>query len=314
MAVVLAPLIAQHGVAYMAPAVILAAVFTVTSESTKLSRAVCSLVSDNVMKGFLNGLGCLVIKSQLAFFIALKGSSALPSAILLASLSAFITFSRPSVFKGIPSSLVAVTATTVLAQTLALPATTLAQVFGASTFKGGLLALPSLTGVPFSVPMSMGTLSIVAPIAMSIALVSILNNAKDDKALYALSLGNIASSAFGGFGGCGRIPNILLRLQTVKGLTFTLAVVMCALFAAPLFGAIPLASLAGIILTVGFLTLQPTATIDSANGALRGGSIGMIDFVALISTGLICYWVNMAAGIGVGVGVTLLGNALVTNR
>ena len=40
----------------------------------------------------------------------------------------------------------------------------------------------------------------------------------------------------------------------------------------------------------------------------------MIDFVALISTGLICYWVNMAEGIGMGVCVTLLGNALVILR
>jgi len=40
----------------------------------------------------------------------------------------------------------------------------------------------------------------------------------------------------------------------------------------------------------------------------------MIDFVALISTGLVCYWVNVAAGIGVGVGVTLLGNALMKNK
>jgi len=59
---------------------------------------------------------------------------------------------------------------------------------------------------------------------------------------------------------------------------------------------------------------QLTATVDGANGALRGGSIGMIDFVALISTGLVCYWVNVAEGIGVGVGVTLLGNALMKNR
>jgi len=31
-----------------------------------------------VIKGFLNGLGCLVIKSQLAFFIALKVRKKVP--------------------------------------------------------------------------------------------------------------------------------------------------------------------------------------------------------------------------------------------
>ena len=62
-AVPLAPLISQHGVAYMAPAVFMAAVLVMLCVATKLSRAV-SLVSDNVMFGFLNGLGCLLIKSQ----------------------------------------------------------------------------------------------------------------------------------------------------------------------------------------------------------------------------------------------------------
>ena len=48
-AVPLAPLVAKHGVAYMAPSVMLAAVLVVLTVATKLSRAV-SLVTDNVMK------------------------------------------------------------------------------------------------------------------------------------------------------------------------------------------------------------------------------------------------------------------------
>ncbi len=114
-AVPLAPLIAQHGVVYMAPAVMLAAALVMLVVATRLSRAV-SMVTDNVMKGFLNGLGCLLIKSQLGIFIALWGSPVLLSSLTIAGLSGLITLSLPAVFTAVPSSLCAVVATTAMAQ------------------------------------------------------------------------------------------------------------------------------------------------------------------------------------------------------
>jgi len=67
---------------------------------------------------------------------------------------------------------------------------------GASTFNGGLLALPSLTSVPFSVPMSMGTLSIVAPIAMSIALVSVSTHTHTHEDTYIHRYANVNTFDF----------------------------------------------------------------------------------------------------------------------
>ena len=63
-------------------------------------------------------------------------------------------------------------ATTALAQLLALPAPTLAESFGAASFSGGLSTLPSFKA--FSAPLSLETLQIVAPVAVSIALISVL--------------------------------------------------------------------------------------------------------------------------------------------
>eukprot|EP00802_Teleaulax_amphioxeia_P010287 Tamp_10313.p1 GENE.Tamp_10313~~Tamp_10313.p1 ORF type:complete len:530 (-),score=53.03 Tamp_10313:467-1990(-) len=342
-AVPLAPLIAQHGVVYMAPAVMLAAALVMLVVATRLSRAV-SLVTDNIMKGFLNGLGCLLIKSQLAIFIALQGSPALPSSLAIAGLSGFITLSLPAIFTAVPSSLCAVVATTAMAQVLALPAPTLAQSFGAAPFSGGLASLPSIASLPFgaaaaatgaaakTVPVSLDTLMIVAPVSISIALITVLETllarkvvatqlesatttAEDDQSLYALSSSNLVSCLFGGFGGCGLIPNTLLNLQsggrgTLSGLSYAVALALFTLLAAPLIGSIPLASLAGVMLTVGISTVQPAATIDGAKAALSGAPGGVVDFVALIATGLVCYFVDMASGIGLGVAITLLGNKI----
>ena len=346
-AVPLSPLIAQHGTPYMAPTVLCAAVLVLMTVATRLSRAV-SLVTDNVMKGFLNGLGCLLIKSQLAIFIALKGSAALPSALAIAGLSGFITLALPSVFTAIPSSLCAVVMTTAMAQVLALPAPTLAQSFGASTFTGGAGTLPSFAGLPFSaaspagkaaaaeaggVPFSTETLAIVAPAAISIALISVLEtllarkvvaaelkrdipDGQDEQALCALSFGNTASVLLGGFGGCGLIPNTLLNLQSggrgaVSGLSYSISLALFTLIAAPMIGSIPLASLAGVMLTVGLSTVQPEATVDGAKAALAGSPKAVFEFVALVATGLVCYFADMAAGIGLGVAITLVGNLVV---
>jgi len=123
------------------------------------------------------------------------------------------------------------------------------------------------------------------------------------------------SCLFGGFGGCGLIPNTLLNLQsggrgTLSGLSYAVALALFTLLAAPLIGSIPLASLAGVMLTVGISTVQPAATIDGAKAALSGAPGGVVDFVALIATGLVCYFVDMASGIGLGVAITLLGNKI----
>jgi len=237
---------------------------------------------------------------------------------------------------------------------MALPAPTLAQSFGASTFAGGLNTLPSFVGLPFSaavpagkmaakkaavaasgVPFSAETLAIVAPAAISIALISVLEtllarkgvaaelktdiaDGQNERALCALSFGNTVSALFGGFGGCGLIPNTLLNLQSggrrwVSGLAYSISLALFTLVAAPMIGAIPLASLAGVMLTVGLSTVQPEATVDGAKAALAGSPKAVFEFVALVATGLVCYFVDMAAGIGLGVLITLLGN-LVTSK
>ena len=58
------------------------------------------------------------------------------------------------------------------------------------------------------------------------------------------------------------------------------------------------------------LDIQPEATMQGASAALKGSGAAVTDFVALIATGLVCYFVDMASGIGLGVAITLIGKAL----
>ena len=72
------------------------------------------LVDDNIMKGFLNGLGLLLFKSQLEVFDSLSGG-ALKAAVGVAAASAAITKFLPLITEAVPSSLVAVVVTTLAA-------------------------------------------------------------------------------------------------------------------------------------------------------------------------------------------------------
>ena len=67
------------------------------------------------------------------------------------------------------------------------------------------------------------------------------------------------------------------------------------------------------MLCVGLSTLQPEATLACAKEALTFKSwSSVVELVALVSTGLMCYFVDMASGIGLGVILTISGEALVS--
>lgn len=310
-AVPLAPLIAQHGVAYMFPTVMLAALIEGTASLLKAGRLI-SLVTDSVMKGFLNGLGCLLFKSQLPVFLALSGAS-LSAAVGVAAVTALVTFFLPRVTTEVPSSLVGVVLATILTQVLALPVPTLADVSGAEIFAGGVAVLPSFSAFP-AVALSLATFKIILPVALSIAFISILEtllagkvvaeykaneggsaqsseeeSKSNNRMLAGLSTGTFAAGLFGGFGGCGLIPQTLLNMQSggrgrLSSLSYGVAMAACVVLAAPVIGTIPLASLAGVMLTVALSTVQPAATIEHAKAAVKASSPGArTDFVALVA-------------------------------
>ena len=101
------------------------------------------------------------------------------------------------------------------------------------------------------------------------------------------------------------LPDLLVAIQSLTACSWQVA--------APLIGSIPLASLAGVMLCVGLSTLQPEATLACAKAALTSKSwSSVVELVALMSTGLMCYFVDMASGIGLGVIVTVSGESLVS--
>ena len=326
----LAPLIMTHGVAYMTPCLILAAAIEAAFAALQLGRFV-SVVDDNVMNGFLNGLGCLLIKSQLATFGGLAGA-AFGWAVGVAAIAATITKFLPLLTTAVPAALVAVIVSTLGTAVLKLPISNLADVAGTATFQGGLSVLPTFAGLGWlALPGgALATMRIVAPAAVSIALISVLETllagkvvedcvasecmvfieqqppAKNNQLLGGLAAGNAASALLGGFGGSGLIPQTLLNMQCgghgrLSSISYAIALAALVVAAAPLIGAVPVAALAGVMLTVALSTVQFYWTCTAFDKAFRNPAENVrqrlracATFCALAVTSTTCYFVDSA--------------------
>eukprot|EP01036_Dinobryon_divergens_P029014 gene29014-38059_t len=186
----MAKLVESHGTQYMAAAVILSGLM----ES---------------MFGYL----------RLAPSGAWLSSALLAPTIAVTALCITIIRLLPIKFKKskIPPSLAGIVGATVASIALKLPVKSLSDSVGKSIFVGGVAALPVFQGVLETI------------LAERIACdsyrcrMSVFEMDDPDRTSIGLGLGNIVSSLFGGFGGCG----------------------LAVLVFSPLIGAIPMAALAG---------------------------------------------------------------------
>ena len=107
------------------------------------------LVPHPVMLGFVNGLAVVMTRAQLRHFYdpasgALLAGARATTMICLTFGTAAVIKLLPLLTDVLPASLTAITLASCVTRALRLPATTLGEVAGASTFTGGLAILPSL--------------------------------------------------------------------------------------------------------------------------------------------------------------------------
>ena len=147
---------------------------------------------------------------------------------------------------------------------------TLANVAGAETFVGGLSVIPKVT-LP-NVPFSLETLQVILPFAMTMAAVGcieslltmqLVDGMVDDgkrgstkQECVGQGCGNLASGLTGGIGGCALLGQSIINVQSGGGVSrwsgMSMALFLAAgiVFGAPLLGAVPVASLVGVMLLV----------------------------------------------------------------
>ncbi|HBS5871947.1 SulP family inorganic anion transporter [Klebsiella aerogenes] len=269
-ALVIGPMVHQHGVGYILPAVILAGIIQILFGICGIARLM-RFIPPPVMTGFVNALGILIFFAQVPHFWSRQ-----PLIVGLFVLTLLIVLWAPRFIKAVPAPLIAI----VLLTAYTVTSGQLLPTVGDEGAMGG--GLPGFNAL--AVPLDLNTLKIIWPCALSIAFVGLmeslltaklvddLTHTPSNKSRESAGLGiaNILAGCYGGIAGCAMIGQTIVnvemgkarsRLSTiVAGLVLLLLVTVLSQVMAK----IPMAVLAGVMVIVAVKTfswqsIRPTA-------------------------------------------------------
>lgn len=302
-ALVMGPMVREHGVAYILPAVLLAGAIQIAFGLCGFARLI-RFIPRSVMLGFVNALGLLIFFAQLSHV----WQQAWPVYVLFA-LTVAIVLLLPRLTSAVPSPLVAIAAATVLA---AVTGWAVPTVGAGGAAEGGL---PGLTN--WSVPLAYATLQIVWHTAVSVAFVGLLESlltaklvdemtgtrARLGKESWALGLGNVCAGIWGGIAGCAMIGqtvvNVAIGRARTRLSTLSAAATLLLLITAfsGVMARIPLVSLAAVMMIVALKTVD----WHSLRPATLQRMPWMETSVMVLTMGLTVATGNLAVGIAGGV-------------
>jgi SulP family sulfate permease len=277
--VVIAGIIAKHGVDGLFMCTVMAGVLLFIMGATGLGAAV-KFIPRPVVLGFTNGIAVLIASTQVKDFFGLRIAS-VPGdfagrmraiaenfytlsweAALLGAASIAVILLTSRLVKRIPGYIVALLLGTLAAVLLKLPVETIGTRFG------GIPSGPPQLHIPqFHWNMVHGLISPAITVAMLGAIESLMSAVVADRMsgdrhnpnveLIAQGVANIVSPMFGGLPATGAIARTATNIRSgartpVAGMIHSLTLLMVLLFAAPLASHIPLAVLAAILMVVSY--------------------------------------------------------------
>lgn len=302
-ALVSAPLVRSHGLDHLVLAVLLAGALQVLLGVLHVDRLM-RFVPRSVMVGFVNALGILLFTAQLPH---LTGVPVAVYVLVVAGLA--IMALLPRLTRAVPAPLVAIVALTAVTVAAGIDVPTVGDAGELPT----ALPLPGLPDVPFT----WGTLQVVAPYAVTIALVGLLESlltarlvddvteTTSDGARESRGQGiaNVLTAVFGGMGGCAMIGQTMInvkvggartRLSTFLAGAFLLVLVMVL---APLVAVVPMAALVAVMVLVSFSTIDWHSVRPATLRRMPRGETA----VMVVTVGVVLATDNLAIGVIAGV-------------
>ncbi|GGO92784.1 sodium-independent anion transporter [Nocardioides phosphati] len=300
-ALVIAPVVRDHGMEYFLATVLLAGVFQVALGLTGAARLM-RFVPRSVMVGFVNALAILIFLAQVPHLVHV------PWAVYpLVAVGIAIIVLLPRLTSVVPSPLVAII---VLTGFVVLTGLDLPTVGDEGALPHGL---PSLV-LPH-VPLTWETFRTIAPYALGVALVGILESlltaklvddltdSGSDKTRETIGQGaaNLVTGLFGGIAGCAMIGQTMVnvkaagartRLSTFLTGVFLLVLVVVLGEAV---GAMPMAALVAVMVMVSVMTFDWHSLV-SLRRMPRSETTVMLTTVAVVVATH-----NLAIGVIVGV-------------
>jgi len=310
-ALVIAPLVASHGMDYFIACVLLAGVFQILLAVLGAARLM-RFIPRSVMVGFVNALAILIFIAQVPELLGV------PWLVYpLFALALLIVFLLPRFTAIVPAPLVAIVVLTGLVLAFGWDVPDVGD-------KGELPdALPTLF-VP-EVPLTLETLQIIAPYALAMALVGLMESlmtaklvdditdTRSDKTRESWGQGvaNIVTGMFGGMGGCAMIGQTMINVRAsgarTRISTFCAGVFLLVLVVVlgDVVALIPMAALVAIMVFVSWATFD-WHSIDPRTLRRMPKSETAVMLVTVVAT----VWThNLAIGVVLGVVVAMIAFA-----
>lgn len=254
-ALVLAPLVRDHGVEYLLAAVVVGGILQVLLAVAGVARLM-RFLPRSVMVGFVNALAVLIFLAQLPYLIDVPW----PVYPLLAA-GLVVMIGLPRLTKAVPAPLVAIVVLTTFTVAAGIAVPTVGD-------EGELPSSLPVLGVP-SVPLTLETLTIITPYALAMALVGLMESLMTAKLVdditdthsdktresWGQGIANIVTGFFGGMGGCAMIGQTMINVKSgarTRASTFLAGVFLLVLVVAlgEIVARIPMAALVGVMIMV----------------------------------------------------------------
>jgi SulP family sulfate permease len=302
-ALVVGPLAKEHGLGYLTAAVVLGGVFQVILAMAGVAKLM-RFIPRSVMVGFVNALAILIFTAQLPHLL---GVPWLVYPLVAAALAIMVLLPRMTTV--VPAPLIAIIVLTVVAVSIHLSVPTVGD-------EGTLpdsLPVPGLPDVPFT----LGTLTTIAPYALAIALVGLMESLMTAKLVdditdtrssktresWGQGAANIVTGLFGGMGGCAMIGQTMINVKAsgarTRLSTFLAGVFLLILVVAlgDVVAMIPMAALVAVMIIVSVGTFDWHSIAPATLKRMPAGEI----IVMLITVAGTLATHNLAIGVVLGV-------------
>lgn len=320
MVVVLAPIVAAHGVGAVALVSVMAGAIVLAAGLLRLGRAV-SYIPWPVIEGFTAGIGVIIFLQQVPAAVGATGGEHSSNAVV-AAWQAISQADWPQAI--LPLAAVAAVAVIMLLGRFApaLPASFIAILVVSLLAALTRLPLPTIGELPHSLPApALPALdpaliaSLAAPafaVAALAAIESLLSarvaatladtgHVNADRELFGQGLASIAAGLFGGMPATGAIARTAVNVRSgaktrAAAAVHAIVLLLVVLVAADVVSAIPLAALAGVLM----MTAARMVSLATMRRVLRSGRSSAAVFVVTLFV-TVAFDLIVAVGIGLAV-------------
>ncbi|MBN3455560.1 SulP family inorganic anion transporter [Mycobacterium sp. DSM 3803] len=318
MAVVLAPIVAQHGLGSIALVTVVAGLLVLAAGVTGLGRAV-TFIPWPVIEGFTLGIATIIFLQQVPAAFAQQppaGARTLPAALTVVAgadwsaaaktlgvvaVVAALMVTLPRLHRAIPESLTAVIVATVLVAALHIPVARIGE-------------LPSHLPSPVLPHADLGALRTLLGAALAIAALAAIESLLSarvaatmsptgpydpDRELVGQGLASVASGVFGGMPATGAIARTAVNVRSgartrVAAIVHSLVLLGVVYLATGPVSTIPLAALAGVLMVTSFRMIS-AGTIRKILRSTRSDALTFV----LTAVVTVCFDLIEAVEIGI---------------